>query len=124
MQDRPDVQELLDAVRDFLVQDAVPQLEGRARLHARVAANVIGLVQRELALAPTSNSAERVRLRALLGRDGSLAELNTELARRIRGGDLVWTDAALREHLWATALEKLAVDNPGYSGYQRAIARE
>jgi hypothetical protein len=122
MQDRPDVQELLGAVRDFLVQDAIPQLDGRARLHARVAANVIGIVQRELLLAPASDAAERERLRALLGRDGSLAELNAELARRIRTGELQPDDAALTDHLWAVALEKLAVDNPRYSGYRRALA--
>jgi uncharacterized protein DUF6285 len=121
MQDRPDVQELLGAVREFLQQDALPQLEGRARLHARVAANVIGLVQRELALGPASDAAERERLRALLGRDGSLAELNAELARRIRAGELSTGDAELHAHLWACALEKLAVDNPGYSGYRRAL---
>jgi hypothetical protein len=122
MQDRPDVQELLGAVRDFLLQDAQPQLEGRARLHARVAANVIGLVQRELALAPASDAAERERLRALLVRDGSLAELNAELARRIRAGAFATDDPALCEHLWSTALEKLAVDNPGYSTYRRALS--
>jgi len=123
MQDRPDVQELLGAVRDFLQDDALPQLEGRARLHARVAANVIALVQRELALAPASDAAERTRLRALLGQEGVLEELNAELARRIRAGELASDDARLVAHLWATALEKLAVDNPGYSAYRRALER-
>jgi hypothetical protein len=122
MQDKPDVQELLGAVRDFLSEHAVPGLQGRARLHARVAANVIGLVQRELALAPASDAAERERLRALLARDGSLAELNAELARRIRAGELATADPSLHAHLWATALEKLAVDNPGYSAYRRAVS--
>ena len=123
MQDRPDVQELLAAVRDFLQGDALAQLEDRARLHARIAANVIGLVQRELALAPASDAAERARLEALLGRNGSLLESNAELARRIRAGELATADPRLLEHLWATALEKLAVDNPSYSGYRRALER-
>jgi hypothetical protein len=122
MQDRPDPQALLGAVRDFLQDDAIPQLEGRAKLHARVAANAIALVQRQLELAPHSDAAELARLRALLGRDGSLAELNAELARRIREGELESDDAALLDHLWAVSLEKLAVDNPGYSGYLRALA--
>jgi hypothetical protein len=122
MQDRPDVQELLGAVRDFLLEDAVAGLQGRARLHARVAANVIGLVQRELALAPASDAAERGRLCELLGRDGSPAELNAELARRIRAGGFSTADPALHAHLWATALEKLAVDNPSYSAYRRAVS--
>jgi hypothetical protein len=121
MQDRPDVQELLGAVREFLQDEALPRLEGRAQLHARVAANVIALVQRELALAPASDTTERARLEALLGRRGELAELNAELARRIRGRELAADDAQLLGHLWSTALEKLAVDNPGYSGYRRAL---
>jgi hypothetical protein len=124
MQDRPEPQALLAAVRDFLLNDALPQLEGRAKLHARVAANVVALVQRQLQLAPASDAAELARLRALLGRDGSLAELNAELAGRIRDGEISPDDTALLQHLWATSLEKLAVDNPGYSGYQRALRRE
>ena len=122
MQDRPDVQELLEAVREFLLRDALPALEGRARLHARVAANVIGLVERELALAPASDAAEHARLEALLDRSGALAELNAELARRIRAGEIAVDHPELIEHLWATTLEKLAVDNPEYSGFQRARA--
>jgi len=124
MQDRPDPQALLGAVREFLMNDALPKLEGRARLHARVAANAVALVQRQLELAPASDAAERARLRTLLGRDGDLRELNVELARRIREGELASGDAALLEHLWAVALEKLAVDNPGYSGYRRALGRK
>jgi hypothetical protein len=122
MQDRPDPQALLGAVRDFLQNDALPQLEGRAKLHARVAANVVALVQRQLEFAPRSDAAELARLRALLARDGSLVELNAELARRIRQAELEPDDAALLDHLWAASLEKLAVDNPGYSGYLRALA--
>jgi hypothetical protein len=63
MQDRPDPQALLGAVRDFLQNDALPQLEGRAKLHARVAANVVALVQRQLEFAPRSDAAELARLR-------------------------------------------------------------
>ena len=121
MQDRPDARELLEAVRGFVLNDALPALEGRARLHARVAANALALVQRELELAPASDAAERARLEGLLGRQGSLAELNAELARRIRTGELGAERPELLAHLWSTALEKLAVDNPEYSGYRRAL---
>jgi hypothetical protein len=121
VQDRPDAHELLEAVREFLMRDALPALEGRVRLHARVAANVVALVQRELALAPASDAAERARLEALLGRAGTLAQLNAELVRRIRAGELALDHAPLLEHLWATTLEKLAVDNPDYSGHRRAL---
>ena len=49
MQDRPTVLELLAAVRGFLEDDLGPVLEGRRRFHALVAANVLRIVERELA---------------------------------------------------------------------------
>ena len=49
MQDRPTALELLAAVRSFLEDDLVTVLEGRRRFHALVAANVLGIVERELA---------------------------------------------------------------------------
>ncbi|KKK50539.1 hypothetical protein LCGC14_3124020, partial [marine sediment metagenome] len=50
MQDRPTYDELLAAVERFLSQEIVPNTEGARRFHARVAANVLGIVRRELAL--------------------------------------------------------------------------
>ena len=49
MQDRPDARELLDAVRAFLEEQVVPALDGTRQFHARVAANVLAIVGRELA---------------------------------------------------------------------------
>jgi hypothetical protein len=48
--------------------------------------------------------------------------LNRELARRIRDGELTLESPGLAEHLWATTLAKLAVDQPTYSGYRAALA--
>ena len=62
------------------------------------------------------------RLRALLHADGDLMALNRELARRIRDGELALESPGLAEHLWATPLAKLAVDQPNYSGYRAALA--
>jgi aminoglycoside phosphotransferase (APT) family kinase protein len=45
---RPTAAELLDAVRGFLSDDVVPGTDGQLSFHARVAANVIGIVGREL----------------------------------------------------------------------------
>ena len=50
MQNLPSARELLTAVREFLNNVAMPELSGRARFHARVAANVLGIVERELEL--------------------------------------------------------------------------
>ena len=46
---RPTMRELLDAVRGFLLDDVVPATSGRVSFHARVAANVVAIVERELA---------------------------------------------------------------------------
>jgi hypothetical protein len=122
MYDPPALDELVAAVREFLERDAMPRLEGRAAFHARVAANALAIVERQLALAPEAEAAERARLRELLGRDGGLAELNRELCARIRAGTLGLETPGLARHLRETTLAKLAVDQPKYSGHLRALA--
>lgn len=51
---RPTMRELLDAVRGFLTEDVMPNTSGRLSFHARVAANMVAIVERELAQAPSS----------------------------------------------------------------------
>lgn len=48
---RPTARELLQAVREFLAGDVAAATEGRLAFHARVAANAVAVVERELALA-------------------------------------------------------------------------
>jgi aminoglycoside phosphotransferase (APT) family kinase protein len=49
---RPTASELLDAVREFLTASVMPATSGQLAFHARVAANVLGIVARELELGP------------------------------------------------------------------------
>jgi aminoglycoside phosphotransferase (APT) family kinase protein len=49
---RPTASELLDAVRQFLTQQVMPATGGQLAFHARVAANVLGIVAREVELGP------------------------------------------------------------------------
>lgn len=129
MQDRPDARELLDAVRMFLEEQVVPALEGTRQFHARVAANVLAIVGRELADEDDSLRKEWRRLTGLLGRAdapppeglaalrGAVRELDGTLAERIRNGDAddgPWRAEVLR-HLRLTASERLAVANPKYA---------
>jgi len=129
MQDRPTATELLAAVRRFLEADVLPGLDGRKRFHGLVAANVLAIVERELASEEPDLLAERGRLAALLGVAGDaparLAELRIEvraltetLAARIRAGDADDGPfaAAVRAHVRATVVEKLRVANPRYLG--------
>src|SRR5262245_45490784 len=121
MHDRPSAAQLVAAVRDFLEKVAQPELRGHSAFHARVAANALAIVERELALGAEQDAAERERLRALLGRDGALEAQNRELCRAIRSGEITVDTTGLLEHLRATTLAKLAVDQPSYSGYRRAL---
>ena len=102
----------------------MPELQGRTAFHARVAANALAIVARELEQGDPVNSAERERLRRLLQQDGTLAELNRELCRRIRDGRIAWDDPALGAHLVPTTLAKVAVDQPNYSGYLHSPHRK
>jgi aminoglycoside phosphotransferase (APT) family kinase protein len=49
---RPTASELLDAVREFLTDDVMPATSGQLAFHARVAANALAIVARELELGP------------------------------------------------------------------------
>jgi len=123
MQDAPTAEELLDAVRVFIDENAASELTGHAAFHARVAANALSIVERELDLGPRSHAEEHERLIKLLGHDGDLVELNTELAQKIRTGEMTLDTKGLRDHLWQTTLDKVAIDQPKYSGYRAALAR-
>lgn len=121
MQDQPSAIELVDIVADFIRNHAMPQLQGHAAFHARVAANALDIVKRELEVAPKAGAEEHQRLTALLGRDGSIDELNRELCSRIEKGELTLETPGLADHLWAITMTKLAIDQPRYSGYVRAL---
>ena len=122
MQDRPDRDELLKGVQRFLLEKVVPELEEPLRFHTRVAANLLKIIGRELALEPGLTAAELKRLGKLLGEEpgggqaaAEAARLNEELARRIREGQAdagPWRDEVLN-HLKQTLIDKLTIANPG-----------
>jgi hypothetical protein len=117
MMDQPSALELVTAVREFIEKHAMPELQGRTAFHARVAANALAIVARELEQGDATNTAEHARLKQILGRDGTLDQLNRELCRRIRSNGIGVDDPALAQHLTATTLAKVAIDQPTYSGF-------
>jgi hypothetical protein len=119
MQDPPTIAELLDATAAFLREVAVPQLSGHASFHARVAANALEVVKREIELRPAAERDEHSRLTRLLHTDGSLEALNALLSRRIDAGEIGLQTPGLADHLWATTLAKVAIDQPTYASYRR-----
>jgi len=114
-QDRPTASELLAAITDFLREEATPALdkaEPRLGFQMRVAANALAILEREARLGPAADAREHARLARLLGHDGSLADLNRELAQQLREGKRDERDARLMEHLDATVADKIAIANP------------
>jgi hypothetical protein len=121
MQDEPTPEELTRAVADFLRNDIAPVLSGHNAFKLRVAINALDLVTRQLRLEEGSDAAEVARLSQLLGRQGSLDELNRALADRIAKGEADLQTPGLADHLWQTTMDKLAVDQPNYGSYKREL---
>lgn len=107
--------ELAGSLRDWARSGADLAVDAFARFEARVAANAAGLLERELRLGPVFAEARRHRLLAM-GRDA--ATLGARL-RAITGP----LDLALWTHLRATALERIAIDQPRYPGVRIAHGR-
>jgi hypothetical protein len=104
----PSTGELAEAVRDFLERDVMPASEGRLRFLARVSANVMAQIERELALGPRHARAHAERLAALgVADDAALCQAIRDGSLDDRMEDVV---AATR----ATVVEKLRIANPRY----------
>jgi hypothetical protein len=124
MMDQPSAARLIDAVRAFLETKAIPELKGHTAFHARVAANALAIVARELEEGPEAERTGLARLRALLGVSGDANTLNRELCRRIRNGRIAWDDQRLADHLYLTTIAKVGIDQPGYSGLRTALGSD
>ena len=92
--DRPTPEELAEAVREFLQEEILPQLDDhRLKFHTLVAINGLGIAERELRATFPPHEAD------------------WELARRIRAGDVPENAVAILKEQVA---EKLRVSNPRY----------
>jgi hypothetical protein len=123
--DRPTSVELLRAVEHFLQNDAVPALSGPQRYHARVAANVVAIVAREIETEGNHLRGEWNRLGDLMDLDearpvdrealrADVVARTEALVQRIRAGDADtgrWRDDVIT-HLRHTVLDKLDVARP------------
>lgn len=103
---------LLEAAVKYLEEELMPTLTGYHRFKTRVTANVLNTVRRELELRGSQAQSERSRLVALLGHDGEVETLSTELAERIRAGAIAIDDPALRAHVRQSLADALAINNP------------
>jgi aminoglycoside phosphotransferase (APT) family kinase protein len=106
--------ELLSGVRDFLKETAAGQLDPHNGFLARVAANSLGIAQREFVHGGTLAAAEKSRLETLLEKSGDLDALRWELATRLRDG-LALDTPGLADHLRQTVAAQCWIDQPRYS---------
>jgi hypothetical protein len=122
MQDEPRPEEVLAAVARFLREVVAKETSGHTQFNVRVSANALEMMRRQLELAPTAEAAEQARLARILDQDGELAALNAEFCARLAEGVLDLKSPGVADHLWATTMDKLAVDQPTYWGYRAALA--
>lgn len=122
MHDQPSVSELVQAVKNFIDETAGPNLKGHAAFHARVASNALATVLRDLEQRPVQESDEAGRLIELLGADKGtdVGALNRKLSEQIRAGTLTPETPGLLEHLKATTIAQVEIDQPRYSGLKTA----
>ena len=116
MAGHPSAADLIDSVRGFLAE-IEPSLSGREAFHAKVAGNVLAIVERELRQNP--ELVEAAALAGLLGHDAPLAELRVDFGARLRDGRLDAATPSLIDALTAAAVARLAVDNPKFSTLKR-----
>jgi hypothetical protein len=124
VQDLPRPETLVAAVAAFLRAEIAPHIKGAANFQLRVAINALDLVARQLVLTPDSDAAELQSLERLFGRTGSLDELNATLCGAIADGSAKLESRELQRHLWSTTMAKLAVDQPSYATYKRALTQD
>ena len=108
----------------MLERDLVPALTGPAQHHARVAASLVGIVERELRLGPAAAAREVEVLQRLLGPDQGgggtdLVELRTRLAKELRAG--LADDPGRAAEIWPALMELVRADlsicKPGHDSW-------
>jgi acetylornithine/succinyldiaminopimelate/putrescine aminotransferase len=103
---RPTAAELVTAVADFLETDVRSATTGQVNFHARVAANALRMVERELLVTSAEDVTEAL---ANVGFDDE-----AELAAAIRAGALDNDAEKVVSCLQALVRHRLAVAHPGY----------
>jgi hypothetical protein len=109
----PKTEELAKAVAGW-IDEIRPGLDPRNAFLARVAVNVLGVVQRELTQGPAAEARAVAGMGQVLGHEGTFAELNAELCERIRAGELTVETQGLLPLLAVMARDQLAIDQPNY----------
>lgn len=123
--DMPRIGELLTSVRNFLHTEVMHATSGREHFLARVAGNSLDIVLRDLDLGAQARAEELARLTELVGSGDLAAEdlagLRSALVVKLRDGSMALETPGLAEHLRATVVNQVAIDQPKYSGLATAL---
>ena len=112
--DRPDAEELVGAVAQWLASDLAPGLEAGPRFQAMVAAQGLAIAARELALGHEHEALDREQLGALLADRRESEDVVAALATAIAAGDFDERLDAVAVVLGEHVKRKLAIARPGY----------
>jgi hypothetical protein len=104
--------DMLATIRAYLETEILPGLGDDKWFNVKVSINMLAIVERELRLALPAEEAERARLAALLGSEGSLEALNRALSLAIRDRRIAPDDVHLLDHLRQTTSDALRINNP------------
>ena len=113
---------LLSAIQSFLIESAAPHLEGRNRFNARVAANALGIVQRELSMDPALQALDENAATQWLSTRETDATIAQQLSRALAKRE-IQDDPAFFNYLKTRQLLVTAINNPKYASRSIAEAR-
>ena len=127
MQDRPTAIELLTAASEFVERELVPIAEGARQFQARVVANVLKIVAREIEIGETLMRSEVDALAALLKETkphlhttsdvrAAAVKMNEILSEKIRNGEIDHDPARadVMNVVRQIVEDKLRIANPRY----------
>lgn len=123
MIDPPAAEALIGSVARYLRQSQ-DTAAGTRRFEDKVAVNALEIAQRELDMRERILCDEQARLTWILDQSGDLRELNEILCERILTGAIDPGAQPVRDHLWATAMAKVSVDQPSYASYRAELDEE
>lgn len=130
MQDRPDINSLLEAVQDFLIKEVMPAVKDSDSLSYKtlVSWNMLGVIGREVRLGEKSSVIELERLKKILSQEdvsvSSLSHserlilsgrLNQMLSEKIRNEKISIENREIWNAVKQGLAEKLEITNPKFS---------
>ena len=113
--------ELLGAVKGFLMDSALPALSGRDQFNARVAANVLGIIEREQQLGPELAALDAAAAQQWLADEAERGTAPQQLSRALAAREIN-TDSHFFDYLKKRQLLVAAINNPRYAS--RKVAEE